>query len=210
MKRPLVPTVAVVLVLLAAVARPASAFDAEKTFAKGSVVLSAEGSYGWQLNLEGFNDWTKLEYWNAGVRASVLPFNPVGIKGKPLYGSLEIGLEPLYQQYTDPKSAKDAYWAGLAAVFRYHFIGLSFGPVVPYVEVAGAAGGTDLKVREIRSDYSFLLWGGLGASVFLTDSAALYAGYQYEHNSNGSIVGSSPNRGWESNVAVVGVSYYFH
>jgi hypothetical protein len=208
MKTRHVVTAAVILLLMVTAPRPAPAFDAEKTFAKGTVVLSGEGSYGWQFNLEGFNDWTKLEFWNLGVRGSILPFNPTGIKGKPLYGSLEIGLEPVYQQYTDPKAAKDSYWAGLAAVFRYHFLGLSFGPVVPYVEVAGAAGGTDLKVREIRSSFSFLLWGGLGASVFVTDSAAVYAGYRWEHNSNGNI--ESPNRGWESNVAVAGVSYYFH
>ncbi len=208
MKRRHVLSGALALVLLAAVARPVSAFDAEKAFAKGSAVASAEGSYGWQFNLEGFKEWTKLEYWNAGLRYSILPFSPTGIKDKPLYGSLEIGFQPLYQRYTEPKAAKDAFWAGLAAVFRYHFIGLSFGPVVPYVEVAGAAGGTDLKILEIRSHFSFLLWGGLGASVFLSDSAAVYAGYRYEHNSNGNI--EPPNRGWESNVAVVGVSYYFH
>lgn len=197
----------VILLLLVAVARPAAAFDAEKTFAKGTVVLSAEGAYGWQFNLEGFSDWTKLEFWNLGVRASMLPFNPTGVKGLPLYGSLEIGLQPVYQRYTEPDEAKDAFWAGLAAVFRYHFLGLSFARVVPYVEVAGAAGGTDLDVREIKSNFSFLLWGELGASVFLTDSAALYAGYRLEHNSNGAI--ERPNRGWESHVAVVGVSYYF-
>jgi Lipid A 3-O-deacylase (PagL) len=37
--------------------------------------------------------------------------------------------------------------------------------------------------------------------------AAMYAGYRYEHNSNGNI--HRPNRGWESHVAVFGMSYYF-
>ena len=96
-------------------------------------------------------------------------------------------------------------WAGLAAVFRYHF--LSLGRVVPYVELGGGPGGTDLKVREIDSTFSFLAWAGLGVSMFVSDSAAVYAGYRYEHNSNGNT--DKPNRGWESNVAVLGVSYYF-
>jgi opacity protein-like surface antigen len=52
-----------------------------------------------------------------------------------------------------------------------------------------------------------VVWGGIGASVFVTDTTALYAGYRYEHNSNGNI--DTPNRGWESHVAVVGMSYYF-
>jgi len=93
----------------------------------------------------------------------------------------------------------------MAAAARYHF--LSLGTFVPYAELAAAAGGTDLKVKEIESTFSFLLWGGVGASVFLSDSTAVYAGYRYEHNSNGNI--ESPNRGWESHVGVVGMSYYF-
>ena len=96
-------------------------------------------------------------------------------------------------------------WAGLALVFRYHF--LSLGRFVPYAEIGGGPGGTDLKVKEIDSDFSFLVWGGLGVSVFLTDSTAMYAGYRYEHNSNGNT--DKPNRGWESHVGLVGVSYYF-
>ena len=78
---------------------------------------------------------------------------------------------------------------------------------MPYAELVGAVGGTDLRVREIASDFSFLVWAGVGASVFLTDSTAVYAGYRLEHDSNAN--SSRPNRGWEAHVGVVGVSYYF-
>ena len=91
------------------------------------------------------------------------------------------------------------------AVVRYHFLAL--GRLVPYVEVGGGVGQTDLHVIEIDSNISFLLWGGIGASLFVTDAAAFYAGYRYEHNSNGNT--RTPNRGWESHVGVFGVSYYF-
>jgi hypothetical protein len=64
-----------------------------------------------------------------------------------------------------------------------------------------------LKVLEIDSTFSFLLWAGLGVSVFVTDSTAVYAGYRFEHNSNGNT--DQPNRGWEANVVVLSVSYYF-
>ena len=194
------------LALVAAVASftaivpPAWAFDAAETFKKGSYVLSLEGGYGQQFNLEGFTSQTDLKFFNVGFRSSMLPLGPTG--GGFFKGALEIGLEPFYQHYTDPKPA---YWAGLAAVGRYHF--LSLGRFVPYVELAAAAGGTDLRIKEIDSDFSFLLWGGVGGSVFLTDSTAVYAGYRYEHNSNGNI--DTPNRGWESHVGVIGVSYYF-
>lgn len=189
----------IVVLVLAAVTVSAAAFEPGVTFAKGTFVLSGEGSYGEQFNMQDYHDWTGLKYWNVGLRGSILPFNPHG--PSLLRGSIELGFEPLYQKYTEPS----AYWAGLIAVVRYHF--LSFGRLVPYVEGGVGAGGTDLDVREIESRFSFILWAGIGASVFITDAMAVYAGYRYEHNSNGNI--DPPNRGWESHVGLVGVSYYF-
>jgi hypothetical protein len=141
------------------------------------------------------------EFWDAGVRFGLLPLDPLA-RGTLLYGALELGLEPLYQRYLEPERR---FWAGLAAVARYHFLGL--GRVVPYVEVAGSAGGTDLELPEIRSTFAFLLWGGVGASVFVTENTAVYAGYRWQHVSNGNT--SKPNRGFESNVAVAGLSLFF-
>jgi lipid A 3-O-deacylase len=189
------------LLLLAIVLAPAaSAFDANQTFARGTYVISAEGSYGEQFELESFSANSDIRFWNAGLRGSILPFGPAG--PGLLRGALEVGLEPLYQRYLDPRPA---FWAGLIAVFRYHF--LSLGRFVPYVEAGGGPGGTDLNVLEIDSNVSFVLWGGVGASIFLTDATAVYAGYRYEHNSNANI--DTPNRGVESHVAVFGMSYYF-
>ena len=188
------------LAALLVCAAPAWAFDPKYTFREGTVVFSGEAGYGAQFNLEGFDDQSDLKFWNVGARVSIVPFGPTG--SGLFFGAFEAGLEPLYQQYTDPVSA---YFAGLAAVGRYHF--LSLGAFVPYVELAAAAGGTNLEVREIKSDFTFLLFGGAGASYFVADSTALYAGYRYEHVSNGNI--SAPNRGFESHVGVVGVSFYF-
>jgi len=194
-------TVMVALLLAAAAPAPAWAFDAEQTFKKGTFVLSGEGAYGWQFNLENKKSVTYLEFYDAGVRFSLLPFDPVG-KDHFWYGALEVGFEPLYQKYTEPKPA---FWAGLASVLRYHFLGL--GRVVPYAELGAAAGGTDLEIREIDSSFAFLLFGGLGASLFVSDKTALYAGYRYQHVSNGNT--SQPNRGFEAHVGVAGISFYF-
>jgi len=194
-------TVMVALLLAAAAPAPAWAFDAEQIFKKGTFVLSGEGAYGWQFNLENKKSVTYLEFYDVGVRFSLLPFDPVG-KDHFWYGALEVGFEPLYQKYTEPKPA---FWAGLASVLRYHFLGL--GRVVPYAELGAAAGGTDLEIREIDSSFAFLLFGGLGASLFVSDKTALYAGYRYQHVSNGNT--SQPNRGFEAHVGVAGISFYF-
>jgi len=196
----MISIVSIVALLLAAA--PAWAFDAEQTFKKGTFVLSGEGAYGWQVNVEGKRvGETFLEFYDAGARFSLLPFDTIARRSF-VYGALEVGLEPLYQHYTTPKQA---FWMGLAAVGRYHFLGL--GRVVPYVEVGGGAGGTDLNVHEIDSTFAFLLFGGLGASIFISNKTALYAGYRYQHVSNGNT--SQPNRGFESNVGVAGISFFF-
>jgi len=176
------------------------AFDADQTFARNTFVLSGEAAYGHQFNPENFEHVSDIQFVSAGLRFGWLPFDPVG--PGPLRGSLEAGLEPIYQQYIEPKVE---YFAGLAAVLRYHF--LSLGRFVPYVEAAAAAGGTNLDVPEINSSFSFLLFAGVGASYFITDQAAVYAGYRWTHLSNGRT--SLPNLGIEAHTAVVGVSWFF-
>ena len=189
---------ALVLVLLAA---PVAAYDAGQTFLQGSIVVSPEVAYGAQYDHEHKFDYTGVDFAYIGVRLGYLPFKPVA-SGSPVHGAFEIGLEPLYQQYISPKQS---YFAGLGMTSRYHFLAL--GRFVPYAELAAFAGGTNLKITEIRSDFSFMLYGGVGASYFVTDRTAVYTGYRYEHVSNGNT--SRPNRGFESNVGVLGMSFFF-
>jgi opacity protein-like surface antigen len=193
--------VVLVAVGMLALTAPAAAFDANGTFKPGRVVLSVEGGWGEQSNFEDQDFETGLDFWNAGVRVGYLPFAPV-LPGTVLHGSLEVGLEPFYQHYYHPHHA---FFGGLGAVVRYHF--LSLGRVVPYVELMGAAGGTDLKTREIDSTFTFLLHAGAGLEVFVTDRVALYGGYRLQHVSNGNT--SKPNRGFESNGAAFGLSFFF-
>jgi len=189
---------AALAVLIAAPA--ALAFDPQQTFRQGSFVVSPEAGYGRQFNLEDKRVYSDVEFVNVGVRFGWLPFSPVG--PGPLHGSLEVGLEPLYQHYIEPH---DAFFAGLGLTGRYHFLAL--GRFVPYAEAAAFAGGTDLKTPEIRSDFTFLLWVGAGVSYFVTDRTALYGGYRYQHVSNGNI--EITNRGFESHTGVAGMSFFF-
>jgi hypothetical protein len=190
---------AVVVVLLAAA--PALAFDPELTFKRGGFVLSLDGGGGAQNNLEKHERQTELDLWWIQGRASLLPFGTTG-KDSFLYGAFEVGVEPIYQRYFHNTSG---YFAGLGLAARYHF--LSLGIFAPYVELGAAAGGTNLKVIEIDSSFAFRLYGGVGASLFVADNAALYAGYRMVHISNGNI--SRPNRGFEADTGVLGVSFFF-
>jgi len=190
---------AVVVLAAIAAATPAAAFDTDAVFRKGTRILSVEGGGGVQDNLDG-PTLSDLELANAGVRLGFLPYDPwfTGLAR----GVLEIGLEPFFQLY---RQHPDAHFGGLGVELRYHF--LAFGRVVPYVELFGAAGGTDLKIPEIDSAFALMAQGGIGVSVFLTDWVALYAGYRLQHVSNAHV--STPNRGFEAHLGVAGLSIFF-
>jgi len=198
MKRPALCMVVVALAVLGSVHR-GDAFDADAAFTRGGHVLSLEGGYGEQFDLWN-TSITELDFFNAGVRVGFLPWGVVG--AGPFKGALEIGVEPFYQRFIEPERA---YFAGLGAVARYHFLPL--GRLVPYLELGAAPGATDLSVREQRTDVLFLLFGGAGASYFVTERAALYAGYRLQHISNAGT--DSPNRGINSHTGVAGLSIFF-
>jgi len=184
--------------LVVSLAAPAAAFEAD--LPRGTLVVSVEGGGGPQSNLRSETQRTDLTLWYAAARLGLLPFGTIG-EG-PIRGAFEIGIGPIYQRYTEPVKA---YYAGLAAVLRYHFVAL--GRLVPYVEAAGAVGGTNLNIREIDSDFAFWLAAGAGASFFVTERTAVYAGYRLVHVSNGNT--DTPNTGFEAHTGVAGVSFYF-
>jgi hypothetical protein len=55
---------------------------------------------------------------------------------------------------------------------------------------------------------NFLPEGGLGITLFVTAHVAIDVGYRDQYISNGRRC--SPNYGVNSNMGVVGVSYFFH
>lgn len=179
-------------------ATTASAMDADKVFAKDTVVITGEVGGGWQDNFSRGRA-SSFEFFNVGLRFSLLPLPPLGAGA--LRGALEVGLEPFYQGFVEPKPF---HLGGVKAVFRYHFLPL--GRAVPYVEVIGGAGSTDLDVPEASSAFVFVLEGGAGVSVFITDRLAVALGYRLQHLSNGNT--NERNRGLEAHTAVLGLSLF--
>jgi lipid A 3-O-deacylase len=180
--------------------RPAAAFDPEATFARGTTIFGLQVGGGAANNIEGHRTVSDISFITETPRLSYLFFNPFG--SGLLRSAFEPGLEGWFQQYLSPHSATAQ---GLKATGRYHFIGL--GRFVPYLEGTAGAGGTSLRVPEIDSTFTFVLEAGAGLSYFVTDKLAVNAGYRFQHISNGHT--SNPNRGFNSDSGVVGVSYYF-
>ena len=179
---------------------PAAAFDPEAAFARGTTIFGLQVGGGAVNNVEGQRTVSDISFITETPRLSYLFFDPFG--SGLLRSAFEPGLEGWFQQYLSPHSATAQ---GLKVTGRYHFIGL--GRFVPYLEVTGGAGGTSLRVPEIDSTFTFVVEAGAGLSYFITDTVAINAGYRFQHISNGHT--SNPNRGFESDSGVVGVSFHF-
>jgi lipid A 3-O-deacylase len=192
-------TVVTALLVLVSAGR-ASAYDREATFAQGTTVIGLQFGGGAADNVEGHETVTHISFLTVTPRVSYLFFSPFG-RGW-LRSAMEPGLEGWLQIYLSPKGATAR---GLKAAMRYHLIG--FGSLVPYLDLAAGAGATNLSVREIDSRLNFVLEAGAGLSYFVTDTIAVNAGYRFQHISNANT--SRPNRGFNSDTGMVGVSFYF-
>lgn len=191
------------LALLLVLPSQGQAFDAEQQFARGTTIFSLQLGGGVENNVERHEAIyiSDVAFVNVSPRLSFLPLDPMG--PGPLRGALELGLEGWYQVYVHPDLVTAQ---GLKGMLRYNF--LTLGHFVPYLELAAGAGGTNLKVEEIRSTFTFVLEAGAGASYFLAPNLAVSAGYRFQHLSNGHV--ETPNRGINSDTGVVGVSFFFH
>lgn len=192
-------TAAVALAVLALVGS-APAFDPEATFARGTMIVGLQVGGGVANDVEGHRTVSDVSFLTVTPRVSYLPFSPLG--SGLLRSAIEPGLEGWFQCYLSPQKA---IAEGLKLAMRYHLIG--FGRLVPYVEATAGAGGTNLRVKEVNSTFTFVVEAGAGLSYFVTDTVALNAGYRFQHISNGHT--SSPNRGFNSDTGIGGVSFHF-
>ncbi len=192
------------LLLLAVATAPvgAAAFDAEQEFAQGTKAIGLSFGGGAQNNVENHGRLSGISFVNFNPRLSYFFFEPFG--PSILHGAFETGLEGWFQYYLGPKEATAE---GLKLAFRYHLLGLSVGRFAPYLEGTAGAAGTDLKVLEIDSPFTYVLEAGLGVSYFITPGLAVNVGYRFQHISNGHLY--KKNRGFNSDSGIVGLTWYF-
>jgi len=183
-----------------ALVRPVPANDPEVVFARGTTVFGLQVGGGAANNVEGHRTVSDIAFLTATPRVSHLFFSP--FESGLLRSAAEPGIEGWFQYYLSPKAATAQ---GVKLAMRYHLIGL--GRLVPSLEGTAGAGGTSLRVREIDSTLTFVPEAGAGVSYFITNVVALNAGYRFQHISNGHI--ANPNRGFNSDTGIGGVSFYF-
>lgn len=116
-------------------------------------------------------------------------------------GNFELLLEPTLVHLDASRSATVG---GLALLGRWIFAG---GLVRLYLEGGGGALGGKLELRQTTCEVNFILGGGPGVLLFMSESAALTLGYRFQHISNGGKC--TPNLGVNSSVVILGVSYFF-
>jgi hypothetical protein len=191
--------VTVALAVLALVC-PAVAYDAGGTFARGTMILGLQIGGGATNNTEGHRTVSDISFLTAALRVSCLFFPPFG--SGLLRSAVEPGIEGWFRYYLSPHEATAQ---GLKLAMRYHLIG--FGRLVPFLAGTAGTGGTSLRVKEIDSTFTFVLEARAGLSYFVTDTVALNVGYRHQHISNGHT--SNPNRGFNSDSGLGGVSFYF-
>jgi lipid A 3-O-deacylase len=120
-----------------------------------------------------------------------------------LRGNLELLLEPtLMRLETDTASATVV---GASALARWIFTGTQ--RLRPYLEAGAGVLPGEINLRQANCEVNFLVQGGPGLLVLLSDRTAVTVGYRFQHISNGDTC--SANIGINSSAFYLGVSYLF-
>jgi len=190
----------------------ADQWNPDETFASKTKVISLEGGLG------HFGDRLPggVQEWNLGARFSLLPFDVFHLKGAAgvLDGSLEIGLEPVFERFNTERQN----FGGVVAEARYYLLGLRFKRVVPWIAGSIGPGGSDLNIGNVeqndRLEGPFLarITGEVGFAYFVEDTTGVYVGLQGTHFSNGGLIHGtdhnfSLNTPW---AGVLGISWYIY
>ena len=120
-----------------------------------------------------------------------------------LTGNLEVLVEPVFAQFTQPFSAQ---LAGGSLVFKYNL--LSFGRWMPFWDAGAGMLWTNLapRIPEQSTQFNFSLETGPGVQYFMTTRTTLTFGVRYSHISNAGT--GQRNLGLDAVLPYVGVSWF--
>ena len=119
-----------------------------------------------------------------------------------LRGNLELLLEPTLLHLGSEVGSSTV--VGTSALGRWIFGGTRFRP---YVDVGAGVLVGETHLRQTDCPVNFLLQGGPGFLVVLSDTTTLAIGYRYQHVSNATLCSTNP--GINSSALYLGVNYLF-
>lgn len=169
-----------------------------------------KGAREWSLSLgqgSGLGIWGSQGQDAEDVRfVGVVPRYGIGLSDPVaedgwLHGNLELLLEGALLAAYGPKGG---FLGGANVVFRYNF--LSFGRVVPFVELGAGVAYLELDLDSQSDGLSFTPQGGLGLHWWLSPRASLTAGWRLHHVSNAGI--GADNDGINDSLLLIGVSWF--
>lgn len=208
--RMLVAPVALIAILASRV--PSAAFDADVAFPKNTVALSFEAAFvrfGARLS----SGSSTVQAFNISPRVSILPFSVLHFHHLSglLDGALELGIEPTYQYF----NTQHRNFAGLGLALKYYLTGLSWGPLVPWIDASIAPGWTDLNIGRVRDEtrlsgpFMNLIQAGPGVSYFFSERGSVYLGLRAQHISNAGLNRSNHNYSLDTAEGlVVGMTWF--
>ena len=176
--------------------------DARELLKRGTIEVGAAVGY-WQAVSAPFHAYS-------ANRSAVFIMPRIGmvltdeLKAGRLSGNLEVFLEPVFAQFTQPNSAQ---LAGGSVVLKYNF--LSFGRWIPFWEAGAGLSWMNLvfpTIPEESEQVNFILQTGPGVQYLLTPQVSLTVGVRWSHISDADI--GEKNAGLNAVMPYVGLSWF--
>lgn len=180
-----------------------SPLDARELLKRGTVEAGAAVGY-WQAVSAPFHAYS-------ANRSAVFVMPRLGmvvsdeLKAGALSGTVEILLEPVFAQFTQPVSAQ---LAGGSLLLKYNLV--SFGRWIPFWDAGLGISWTNLvhpRIPEESEPMNFLLQTGPGLQYLLTPRLSVAIGVRFHHISNADI--GERNAGLNAVLPYMGLSWFF-
>jgi hypothetical protein len=182
-----------VILLLVTVARAQSPLAAgTKTLGLGGAISISHDTR------EVFDTVTGLELLPHVGYVLTEPLGPDWVRG-----NLQVLVEPILLHLESDQGSSTV--VGASALARWLLSGI--GRFRPYLEAGAGVLVGEMTLPQTDCDVNFLLQGGPGFLVFLSDTTSLAVAYRFQHISNGRTC--RINASINSSALFLGVSYFF-
>jgi hypothetical protein len=171
---------------------------AGERFHAGTAELTLAGGYSFShetFDVEGVETFQLLPHFGYFLTDER---GPSGLRG-----NLEAIAEPSLVRFDSGSDSETA--GGITALGRWVFA--TEWIVRPYFELGLGVLGGKLNLRQTDCSLNYIIEGGPGLLVFVSERAAVTAGYRFQHISNAGVC--DQNLGLNSSLFTVGVTYFF-